>query len=996
MKKIFILTGLLFCVSASWAITYVANSGVGTWTDATAWSPNGVPGAADDVVIPDGSTMRILGTSQSCNTLFLNCNYNFSSTNATFVMTGASTLSIAGDLTMDEDFAVVGVAIMNIASTSAVTVGGNINQNLFSTTGAKIYMSSGASTLNLAGSFTFPYGVSGTFTGGTLGSTVNFNGSSAQTVPSTEAAFVFCNLKSSNTNAASGLTIGAALTSSNFKGNLSTGSGAYFNDGGFGISCLGSVTNAGTYNASGSLTITSNFTNSGTFTSSGCNISLGGNWNNTGTYTYATGDAVTFNGSTSNQTIDGTTDWYDITFSNTYSSGTITFNSGSHTIRHVFDINSGAVTNSASLTFLSDASGTAQMADITGGSFTGSINMQRYFSKGAQNWVCIGTPLAGNTLNNLHDDGIAAGQEFILSGYTGADYTSSNWYGYNNTYSYNANNVVTVRADGWVAATNTTNAIGADNNFKGNFIYADATTYNVKVSGTPNTGSTAIPLAYLSTGTASEDGWNLITNPFPCTVDWESVRGGLSGVNDFYSVYTESGNFAYYEGGIGGTNGATRYIPVMQGFWVQSTGGTSITFAETDKAPTQDPTFLKSASTINQVMRIAINGSVNNFSDEVLVVAGDHYVNSFDHGDNDIIKWKSMDSLVAPNLATYSSDNIELAFNKINMNQSIDIPVTARPGDNAQGNYQLAFTIPTDFMNGACMTLEDVLTGSITNLRADTSYSFTSSLSDPETRFIIHINKGYDILSVEPTCSASADGSISISGGNINGHNFNLIDANGNVIATQTAANNSVVFDLISAGTYTINTDYVSACGQSTETVIVNQPSVLDASFTTNTNSIDIGNNDILEVTSNTSGLSYTWDFGDGNTSTGSFASHTYTNPGTYTVSLTVDNGNCSNTSTTSVTVTNSTTGIAENSDNNNVNAYITNEHLMVDLKLDQINSVSIKVINLSGQLITSLSNQQIQEGRIDVTSTSELAAGVYLVQVIGDNFNRTIKIPLR
>lgn len=996
MKRIFILTNLLFCFSVSWATTYVANSGVNTWTDATAWSPNGVPGASDDVIIPDGATMRILGTTESCNTLYLNCNYNFSSTNSTLVMIGASSLSITGDITMDQDFAVVGQAIINIASTSTVSVGGNITQNVFDATGAKMYMSSGASTLNLTGNFVFGYGLAGTFAGGTLGSTINFNGSTAQTVPSAESTFAFCNLTSSNTNA-SGLTINAALTSTNFKGNLTTNSGATFSDASYSITCAGNVSNAGTFNASGALDIAGNFTNSGTFTSSGCNINLAGNWNNSGTYTYSTGDLVTFDGTANNQTIDGNTDWYDITLNNTFTSGTITFSSGNHSIRHIFDIDAGAITNSASITFLSDASGTAQMADITGGSFSGSINMQRYFSKGTQNWVCIGTPLSGNTLNNLHDDGIAAGQEFILSGYTGADYTSSNWYGYNNTYFYDANNVVSVRDDGWVAATNTTNAIGADNNFQANFIYADAVTYNVRVSGTPNTGTTVIPLSYTSTGTASEDGWNLITNPFPCTVDWESVRGGLSGVNDFYSVYTESGNFAYYEGGIGGTNGATRYVPVMQGFWVQSTGGTSISFAESHKAPTQDPGFLKTATT-NQVMRIAINGSVNNFSDEALIVAGDNYVNNFDQADNDIIKWKSLDSLKAPNLATFSNDNIELAFNKINKNQSIDIPLTARPGNSAQGNYQLDFTIPSDYMNGACISLEDVLTGNITDLKTDTSYSFTSSLSDPEVRFIIHINKAYNILSAEPSCSSSADGSISISGGNIDGHNFELIDDLGNVVATQTAANNSVVFDLISAGNYTINTDYVSACGQSTETIIVNQPADLDAGFTTNANTIDIANNDILEVTSNASGLNYMWDFGDGNTSTGDFASHTYTNSGSYVVTLTVDNGTCSNSSTTSVTVTNSVTGIDEsnNNNNNNINAYITNDHLMVDLKLDQVNNISIKVISLNGKLITSLSNKQIQEGRIDVTSTTEFAAGVYLVQVIGDNFTKTIKIPLQ
>lgn len=994
MKKIFLLAFTFLSVIQYFAVTYTANSGLGTWTDPSNWTPAGVPGAADDVIIPDGSTMRILGTSESCNTLFLDCNSNFSSTNTVLVLIGSSSLSITGDLKMDEDFAVTGEAIINIAATSTVTVGGNLVQNLFNNTGAKIYMTSGASTLNLSGNFNFGYGTAGTFSGGSNGSTLHLNGSAVQSIPASESTFSFCNISIANTSG-SAVTIDADLTSTNFTGNLTINNGSIFSDAGFNIACAGNVSNAGTYNASGSLNIEGNYTNSGTFTSSGCNINLAGNWNNSGTYTYSSGDIVTFDGTASDQTIDGNTDWYDIVLNNTSGSGTeFTFASGSHTIRSILDIDAGAVTNSASITLLSDASGTAQMADIGSGSFVGSINMQRYFNKAAQNWVCVGAPLSGNTLNSYHDNGISPGQEFILTGYTGADYTASNWFSFINTYTYNAANVGVggVKDDGWVAATNTSNPIGADNNFKAEFIYADAVDYNLRLAGTPNTGNTSITLAYSNSGTASESGWNLITNPYPCTVDWESVSGGLSGVNNFYSVYTESGNFAYYEGGIGGTNGATQYIPVMQGIWVQSTGGTSISFSEADKAPTQDPNFLKSSST-NQIMRVSISGVVNSFSDEALIVSGSNYSNAFDQADNDIIKWRSMDSAYAPNLATYSNDNYELAFNKINMNQSIDIPLTARPGDSANGNYTIAFTIPSDYMNGACITLEDLVDGTTTNLRNDTSYSFTSDINDPEARFIIHIDKAFDALSNQPTCSSSADGSIVLTSDDIDGYNFELVDDNGVTLDYQTAVNGSVTFDFISSGTYTINTNYVSACGQTNEVVIVEAPEDLDASFTTNTNNIDLGTNDILEVTSNSTGLNYEWQFGDGTTSTGQFASHTYTANGTYTVTLIVDNGTCSNSYSTLVTVSNSTVGLEESELDNKLNAFVSNGRIVLDVELEQLNNLEINVTNLNGQQVAWSNNNTLQSGRIDVADATIFASGVYLMQVKGDEFTRTIKL---
>src|SRR5690606_5264725 len=48
--------------------------------------------------------------------------------------------------------------------------------------------------------------------------------------------------------------------------------------------------------------------------------------------------------------------------------------------------------------------------------------------------------------------------------------------------------------------------------------------------------------------------------------------------------------------------------------------------------------------------------------------------------------------------------------------------------------------------------------------------------------------------------------------------------------------------------------------------------------------------------------LTYSWDFGDGTTGTGREVSHTFTDPGTYTVTLTVSNETGSDTRTITIT----------------------------------------------------------------------------------------------
>jgi hypothetical protein len=105
------------------------------------------------------------------------------------------TATVTGDVTMNVTANNAGRVAKITITTGTLTVGGNltINNTLLAANGV-IDMSGGAATLNLAGNFNVS--TLGTLTPGNA-STVNFNGSATQTIP----AFSYHNLSSTNTGA---------------------------------------------------------------------------------------------------------------------------------------------------------------------------------------------------------------------------------------------------------------------------------------------------------------------------------------------------------------------------------------------------------------------------------------------------------------------------------------------------------------------------------------------------------------------------------------------------------------------------------------------------------------------------------------------------------------------------------------------------------------------------------------------------------------------------
>jgi hypothetical protein len=113
------------------------------------------------------------------------------------------------------------------------------------------------------------------------------------------------------------------------------------------------------------------------------------------------------------------------------------------------------------------------------------------------------------------------------------------------------------------------------------------------------------PISFTANNSPTEDGWNLIANPFMAPIDWESIEANgadLTNVDNTIYVWdpsANSGNGAYAtytaDTGPGGAGTQNQYIAPFQAFFVKATGDSpspSIGGIDSgDKATGQSPEF---------------------------------------------------------------------------------------------------------------------------------------------------------------------------------------------------------------------------------------------------------------------------------------------------------------------------------------------------------------------------------------------------------------------
>ena len=573
-------------------------------------------------------------------------------------------------------------------------------------------------------------------------------------------------------------------------------------------------------------------------------LNIYGNFENHGTF-IENNSTVAFRGSCwpAEVTASVPTQFFNLTCANTEG---VTIKSGEYNLINTLTMSAGTLTTNDSLTLISSATSTARIAQITNGaSIAGAIVMQRYIDAGATYWRHLGSAVQGATIEQFNDD-------FTTAGYPGSLFPNFGWcsvYYYDETLTGTA---------GYLQTTGSTQVMQVGQGFQ---VYCGDTIVGTQpfifdLRGVPNQGNINIPLTYTNYGLPANDGWNLVSNPYASTIDWDDPDWTRNNVaNATYILNPDTEQYATYVAGAS-TNGGSRYIASQQSFWVQTFGASpQLVATEGVKSPV-DQAFIKANAIESPGMKIRIQGNAE--FDEAIVRHVDGASDAFDHEVDAVKYWGGWGQYPQVSLLNQTAQDLTVhSFDKSGSEWSIPLRVVVFQ----DGLYNLEFEGVGE-MDVPCMQLEDTYTGDFYLIEEGVALPFMMDDSTYAPRFILHVGMSYETQTSSVSCKGGSDGEMSIDLDMSQSVDYNL-HFNGNIVSGNNYADPLVINNL-EAGIYQVEIPTLSnLCNQTIFSLVINEPAPL--SFNEVITDESFGNDGAIQVNpmGGTSPYIYTWSTGD-------------------------------------------------------------------------------------------------------------------------------------
>lgn len=400
----------------------------------------------------------------------------------------------------------------------------------------------------------------------------------------------------------------------------------------------------------------------------------------------------------------------------------------------------GIVTNNF-ITLKADATRSGMIGTV-GGSFSGSITVETYAPAGYTGWTNLGpSGVSGLTVANWES------QFFIAcNGCPNNEYSTGGYFVSVQSYSEALSGGAS-----YVPLTYTSPLVQG----RGYWVFlgngsTTSTAITYSVNGPAVTGNVVLPVT-----NSANSGYNLVANPYAAPVDWDLVAADGANTNINGSIYfydPDLGQTISYAAGVSSPAGyiANGIVPMGQGFYIQATTNTNLTFRETHKStantsanPLLRPT---SGDSVGTVFRLSIMGSQLDYDETAFrfhPLATNAYDRLYDARKQFQTPGYVGTGPVYDHYTTISSkfQNEDLSINSVPTNSTSDVVIPLLVKTMFSGNYTISPIDIENFNTDACVVLKDKLTGTEHNLR-NGPYKFDIKDTTSVPRFELRLCAG--------------------------------------------------------------------------------------------------------------------------------------------------------------------------------------------------------------------------------------------------------------
>ncbi|MBN2173581.1 MAG: PKD domain-containing protein, partial [Bacteroidales bacterium] len=270
------------------------------------------------------------------------------------------------------------------------------------------------------------------------------------------------------------------------------------------------------------------------------------------------------------------------------------------------------------------------------------------------------------------------------------------------------------------------------------YIGATTVTFATPPPGALNNGNVTISGFTISGPDSNFEGFELVGNPFPCAIDWNSsgdwVRTNLSG----WALILDNGVYRGWHPSLGSYNGKTDgIIPSTQGFWVRASNTPATLTIPASQRVHSSQGFYKEGQN-NEYARIRLMAIAGNYTDETVILFHPEGNIGFD-GYYDLSKFTNPQG--TPQLYTQSGE-MKFAFN-ILPEEYEEMVVPVYFGMSTSGTYKIESTEIENIAEEINVYLEDLKEGTVTELKSNPEYEFSYDPLDEPHRFNLHFKDSW-------------------------------------------------------------------------------------------------------------------------------------------------------------------------------------------------------------------------------------------------------------